>query len=157
MQYVSLRLGTRRIDSLNNSLLEFKTIQNLDLSGNNIVDINLLQNCDQLVSLYLSKNKIKNINVFTNEELFPKLRILEIAANKYTELPAIKLPKLERLDISENKLEKHENWGGHANIRVLKSVDNKFKSLSVFKEMPKLEELYMQNNPVPTLVGWDGL
>ena len=46
MQYVSLRLGTRRIDSLNNSLLEFKTIQNLDLSGNNIVDINLIQNLD---------------------------------------------------------------------------------------------------------------
>jgi Leucine-rich repeat (LRR) protein len=69
-QYKGLNLGSRRLDALNNSILDFKFIQNLDLSNNNIVDINLLQQFDGLVTLKLSKNKIKNIAIFTNEELF---------------------------------------------------------------------------------------
>jgi hypothetical protein len=55
-------------------------------------------------------------------------------------MPAFKLPKLEYLDISYNKLEKvNDGWSGHANIRIFKTIDNKFKSLSQFKAMPKLE------------------
>jgi len=94
--------------------------------------------------LNLSKNKIKNIALFANEDNFPNLRWLDISTNKYTELLGIKLPKLEYLDISGNKLEKvNESWTGHPNIKILKSVDNKFKNLAPFKEMPKLQELYL--------------
>lgn len=64
--------------------------------------------------------------------------------NKFTELVGLKLPKLEYLDISYNKLEKvNEAWTGHPNIKVLKSIENKFKNLGPFKECSKLEELYL--------------
>jgi Leucine-rich repeat (LRR) protein len=54
------------------------------------------------------------------------------------------MPKLEYLDISYNKLEKvNEGWVGHENLKTLKSVDNKFKNLTPFKAMPRLEELYL--------------
>jgi len=72
------------------------------------------------------------------------LRWLDISSNKYTELSAMKPPKLEFLDISYNRLEKiNENWTGHPNIKVLKTIDNKFKNLAPFKDMPKLEELFL--------------
>jgi hypothetical protein len=59
-------------------------------------------------------------------------------------MPGFTLPALEYLDISHNKLEKMaEAWTGHGNIKVMKSVENKFKTLAVFKNMPKLEELYL--------------
>jgi Leucine-rich repeat (LRR) protein len=110
------------------------------------------------VKLNLAKNKIKSINMFTNEENFPSLRWLDISNNKYTELVGIKLPKLEYLDISYNRLEKvNESWVGHPSIKVLKSVDNKFKNLAPFKDMPKLEELYLENNAVTSLAGYDNL
>lgn len=61
-----------------------------------------------------------------------------------TEFPPFNLPKLEYLDISGNKLEKiNEGWQGHPNLKVLKAVDNKFKNLAPFKNMPKLIELYL--------------
>lgn len=96
--------------------------------------------------------------MFTNEENFPNLRWLDISSNKYTELVAFKLPKLEYLDISYNRLEKvNEGWVGHANIKIFKSIDNKFKSLTPFKEMPLLEELYLESNSISSFSGYENL
>lgn len=68
------------------------------------------------------------------------------------------MPKLEYLDISYNKIEKiNEGWTGHPNLKILKSVENKFKTLAPFKNMPKLEELYLANNAITALSGYDGL
>jgi protein phosphatase 1 regulatory subunit 7 len=84
------------------------------------------------------------------------LKWLDISNNKITEFPALKLAKLEYLDIGYNKLEKvNEAWNGHPTLRILKTIDNKFKSIALFKALPKLEELYMGNNLVTALSGWD--
>ena len=42
MQFNHLILSNRRIEQLNNSMLEAKHVKFLDLSNNNIVDINIL-------------------------------------------------------------------------------------------------------------------
>lgn len=85
--------------------------------------------------------------MFCADDMFPNLKWLDVSNNKITEMPGLKLPKLEYLDIGYNKLEKvNDAWTGHANVRVLKSVDNKFKALNCFKAMPKLEQLYMASN-----------
>lgn len=135
---------------------EVKETRRCDLSINNIADVSMLKDMQQLVYLNLSKNKIKALAVFCNDDMFANLKWLDVSNNKLTELPGLKLPKLEYLDIGYNKLEKvNEAWTGHANVRVLKTVDNKFKSLAVFKAMPKLEQLYMANNAVTVLGGWE--
>lgn len=74
------------------------------------------------------------------------------------ELAAFKLPKLEFLDISFNRIEKvNEGWTGHESLIILKSVDNRFKNLNAFKNMPKLEELYLGQNAISQFNGWEGL
>lgn len=86
------------------------------------------------------------------------MKWLDISNNKYLELAAIKLPKLEYLDISYNKLEKvNEGWTGHPNVKIMKSIDNKFKNLAPFKDMPKLEELYLASNIITQITGYDSL
>ena len=118
----------------------------------------MLQQFTSLVKLNLQRNKIKNISLFSNEENFPSLKWLDISNNKFVELIAMKPPKLEYLDISYNKLEKvNESWTGHANIRILKSIDNKFKNLAVFKDLPKVEELYLAQNVIVSLSGYESL
>lgn len=129
MQYLHLILASKRIEALNNSILEAKHVQFLDLSNNNIVDITVLSQFANLTKLNVSKNKIKAIAVFSNEEAFLNLKWLDISNNKFPELSGLKCPKLEYLDFSFNKLEKvNETWTGHPNIKVIKCVDNKFKT-----------------------------
>lgn len=141
---------------MNNSLLEAKHVRFLDLSNNNIVDITVVAQFLNLQKLNVSKNKIKAIAVFGSDEAFPNLKWLDVSNNKFTELTVIKCPKLETLDIGFNKLEKvNEAWTGHPNLKVLKTVDNKFKSLQVFKDMPKLEELYIEANVVQSMLGYE--
>lgn len=73
-------------------------------------------------------------------------------------MAAFKLPKLEYLDISFNKIEKvNDGWVGHPSLKVFKSIDNKFKNLVPFKAMPKLEKLFLANNNIGTLTGCEGL
>ena len=62
------------------------------------------------------------------------------------------------IDISFNKIEKvNEGWQGHPTLKVFKSIDNKFKNLNPFKNMPKLTELYLANNVIASLTGVEGL
>lgn len=90
--------------------------------------------------------------------MFPNLKWLDVSNNKIAEMPAFKLPKLEYLDISHNNLEKvNDGWQGHPNVRVMKTIANKFKSLNQFKAMPKLEILYAAQNQITALSGWDGM
>lgn len=42
MQYLHLVMANKRIEQLNNSILEAKHVQLLDLQNNNIVDVNVL-------------------------------------------------------------------------------------------------------------------
>ena len=106
----------------------------------------------------LRGNKVKNISIFCQDEVMLNLKYLDLSSNKFGEFPAIKCPKLEYLDVSDNKLEKvNEGWTGHANLKILKARENKFKTFAPFKNMPKLEELYLGNNSISSLSGYDGL
>lgn len=50
-----------------------------------------------------------------------------------------------------------EGWTGHPNVKIMKSIDNKFKNLAPFKDMPKLEELYLESNVITSLSGYENL
>ena len=151
-------MSSHSIEAVPSAIAEFKMVTKLNLSGNNVVDIQHLTNLVNLTYLDLARNKIKNISVFANEESFPNLRWLDVSTNKFTEFPALKIPKCEYLDISFNKLEKvSEGWTGHENLKIIKSVDNKFKNLAPFRNMPKLEELYLAQNIISSFAGYENL
>lgn len=42
-------------------------------------------------------------------------------------------------------------------MKVFKSIDNKFKNMNAFKNLPKLVELYLANNVIASLTGVEGL
>lgn len=138
--FTHLDMSGKNIEQLNKTIEEAKEVYHCNLASNNIGDPSALKELQNLVHLDLARNKVKNVNVFTSDECFLNLKYLDLSNNKFTELAAFKMPKLEYLDISFNKLEKvNEGWAGHPSLKIIKSVDNKFKNLAPFKNMPKLE------------------
>ena len=123
---------------------EIKEVTLIDFSNNGLADVTPLKDLTRILRLNLANNKIKNMSIFAQEEAFPNLKWLDISFNKFVEWPGFKCPKLDYLNISGNKLEKvNEGWQGHPSLRILSAMDNKFKNLANFKNMPKLEELYL--------------
>ena len=156
--FTELDMSEKHIEQLNKTIDEAKEVWTCNLSGNNIKDPGALQTMANVIHLDLRGNKINNLSIFTNEELFLNLKWLDVGFNAFKEFPAFKLPKLEYLDVSSNKLEKiNEGWQGHQQLKILKAGDNKFKNMNLFKGMPKLEELYAPMNAIITLGGYADL
>lgn len=51
----------------------------------------------------------------------------------------------------------NEAWTGHPSLKIIKSVNTKFKNLACFKGMEKLEELYLARNNINAMTGYGGL
>jgi len=129
----------QELDNLGKAAEEIKDCDRIDFSNNGLQDVSSLKDLTRLTWLNLSNNKIKSMAVFATDDALPNLKWLDISNNKFNEWPAFKCPKLDNLNISGNKLEKvNEAWAGHPNLRILSASDNKFKSLAVFKNCPKL-------------------
>lgn len=145
--FSELSMPGKGIEALNKCVDEAKEVYVINFAMNNIADPTSLSVVTNLMHLDLSKNKVKNLSIFSSDEFCLNLRYLDISSNKFSELPALKCPKLEYLDISYNKLEKvNEGWAGHPSLKIFKSIDNKFKNMAPFKNLPKLTELYLANN-----------
>ncbi|ESN99617.1 hypothetical protein HELRODRAFT_101569 [Helobdella robusta] len=86
----------------------FKNLKILNLSGNNITYVNIIQFCelDKLVELDLSNNNISYFEVDSND-ILPSLGILKLHSNKIRFLPSRMesfLSKLKLLTIHDNPL-----------------------------------------------------
>lgn len=157
MQYVRLEMPSAKLESLNTALNEVKHLRYINFMDNKLTDVILLKDFTELVYLNLNSNKLKNLQAFATEDGFPKLKKLELADNSISELSPITCPKLEYLDISNMKIDKYETWVGNPTIKYFHAVDNKFKSLSVIKDMPALEECYLTSNQITTFSGYENV
>ena len=68
--FSDLDISNKGVDGLNKSIEEAKDTQICKLSKNGIPDPSFLRELPNLIHLDLSQNKVKNVSVFTNEELF---------------------------------------------------------------------------------------
>lgn len=68
--FSDMDISNKGVDSLNKSIEEAKETQICNLSNNGIPDPSFLKELPNLIHLDLSQNKVKNISVFTNEEMF---------------------------------------------------------------------------------------
>ncbi len=156
--YRKLLLSGLGLEFLKSVALDYRSIQHIDLSNNQLADFQQLATFDHLVYLNVSNNKIKHINYLAEEDKLPNLQRLEAQNNKITELPLIKAPKLQYLDVSGNSIAKYERIeGGHPALTVFKANQNKFKSLYFFKDMPKLREIHLADNMVAAMNDYENV
>jgi len=131
---IELKITKGKISQIE-SLADIKSIQLkiLDLSHNNIENINALNSCifnKSLTQLYLSNNKIKDLSVFNNA-IFCKLNTLFLNNNCIKDIsPLVYVLKnsCTELSLSENQIN---------DISLFKEVNNFFnlRNLSLFKNL----------------------
>ena len=151
--------------SLNNLLF-------LNLYENKISEIENLQSVPKLKALMLGKNqisRIKNLNFLSElevldlhsnkikiiENLFTlkKLRILNLANNQITSfLDLMNNRNLEEINLRKNLIFSIPNLSNHFDqlkrMNIAKNMINKIEFILEFKKLRKLEELFIEENPV---------
>lgn len=135
----SLDLSNNYLASIPKNLSNFKKLEVLDLSKNQIklslTDIGrLLTVSKTLKTLNLNTNQISNI---------PKNAFLALRQS---------LPNLQKLDISNNQITEFDNITMFDNLEFLQASGNKIRSIpSSIKNLKKLEFLYLGNNKLEVI------
>ncbi len=100
----SIDLSGLKLDKIHEIPLEIsRDAKSLDLSNNSLSEVNLIQ-FNSLEELNLSRNNIKSINSISSSK---SIKILTLSENLITEITAHDIknfPMLESLDISDNEL-----------------------------------------------------
>jgi Leucine-rich repeat (LRR) protein len=66
----------------------------------------------------------------SNEEQFLKLQTLNLSKNKITELLQIKCPKLLKLNLNQNNIDKIDAFDGHPKLKMLSLRNNKINVMT---------------------------
>ena len=122
----------------------------LMLGKNNISKIKNLQCLINLEVLDLHYNKIKTIE---NLESLNKLKIINLANNQITSFSVLKENKnLENINLSKNLIESVPNLSfSFCQLKTIKLDKNMISDVNYlleFKKLKRLEELYIENNPI---------
>ena len=125
---VSLRFSNNKFNLIPQGIYQLSNLKLLDMSGNNIneIDGNLIKGLSSLVELDLSKNKIRYIP--NNIQFLTFLEVLRVSNNQLLELPEELgvLTRLKKLFLNENSLQ--------------------FLPRNLFSKMVGLEEIYLYKN-----------
>lgn len=134
---VILFLHHNKINRLEGSLLQnLSVLETLDLSNNDITE--LKDYCFppglQIKDLYLTSNKIVQLEFGAFRNLAGSLQVLRLSRNRLTHLPVkgLELPKLTELDLSRNRLRSIEGltFQGLSSLEVLKLQRNNISKLT---------------------------
>jgi len=147
---IALRLSGSNLDHMD-AAAAFTELRILDLSLNQISEIQGLQEAQNLEKLILVNNKIKE----------PKgldgciaLKTLELPANELTTMPDISnMPYLERLVLGNNRIQSIKNFKGGEKLSHLDLSLNKLISLAGLPNLPNLTYLGLEGNQLTTLEG----
>ncbi len=77
-------------------------MRKIDLSLNLLKEIPNLLNLRFVISLDLSRNLLTNATFLSRESNFPYVKDINLLGNKVTQLPAIMLKSLRRLNLNFN-------------------------------------------------------
>jgi hypothetical protein len=129
----------------------------LELSDNQISNVEPLRNLTALSALYLTNNKISNIKPL---ETLTRLSSLSLGKNHIKDIKALeKVNKVDTLELKENQIEDITPLAKLTEIRLLMIEKNKIKDLTPLVNSAKADsagpmrfapflDLYLEGNPL---------
>lgn len=121
--------------------LSINQIQLLNVSGQQLKDINSLSRLTNLEDLQLSNNEIEDLTVFRS---LTELVVLDLSNNEITDLtPLENLEKLQYLNLGQNRIKSIEPLTKLQGLKGLILSGNEGINLSPIKKMANLKSLFL--------------
>ena len=152
-----LRINNKNIRNITDlkNLNHLTTLKQLDLSNNQIHEINGLENLANLIHLELKKNKITEIKGL---EKLEKLTTLILEGNNISEIKNLtSLKKLEYLDLSENPIGEIKGLDNLVNLKTLIFYKNQITEINSLQSLTSLEVLHIEGNSITEIKGLENL
>ncbi|KAI6114273.1 hypothetical protein F5141DRAFT_1105535 [Pisolithus sp. B1] len=146
----NLDISHNDIDSLT-QLQCLRHLRELRADGNKIISLEGLQKLDGLTKLSVQENLIREIDLSLYR--WPRLEMLDLSQNRLSKLSGLagSLPALIALNVDGNALEQIEPGGTMPRLRILRASNNRLQMLNV-APFGSVRTLYVDNNSLPGLV-----
>ena len=140
------------------SKIEFNNLESINFQNCDIEDItlNIIQDIfnPKLISLNLSENKLTNLQIFNNENIFISLIDLDLSNNNIEEIDPLMMgqfPNLKILNLSHNKIINIKCMDKDLlNFNKLEELNLSYNNIKeIIKiNIPSLRNIIMINNPI---------
>ena len=118
----------------------------LNLSGNSIGDISVLEDLTTLTSLYLASTAISDISVLEN---LTALKYLYLTHNSISDISVLQnLTALTELSLGENSVSDISVLEDLTTLKTLILDNNSISDVSVLENLTTLKSLYLNKNPI---------
>lgn len=148
LAYINLNISEKEIKKLYDILNDYPYLRYVNLSKNEIENIECVGNIPYLLSLNASNNLINSMEMFCNHDRLTFLQFLNLSNTKITKLPAIALPRLRKLYLNECEITSCEGFQEHSNIEILELRRNKLKNCKGLHKMVSLTYLDLSENEI---------
>eukprot|EP00828_Plagiopyla_frontata_P016847 TRINITY_DN2203_c0_g1_i2.p1 TRINITY_DN2203_c0_g1~~TRINITY_DN2203_c0_g1_i2.p1 ORF type:complete len:395 (-),score=106.09 TRINITY_DN2203_c0_g1_i2:41-1225(-) len=133
----------------------YNNLKFVNISNNKIKDLTqYITGMHGLVVLNASKNAITDIQFLQKEGILQYLQIVNLSGNKIQQFGKLQLPRVRKLNLSDNRIKSVAQFEGHGKLELLELRKNKLKTLDGIQQCPCLEELYVDEN---LITDWNSL
>ena len=133
-------------------LVNLSTIQGVGLGITNLAG---LEQCQNLASLDLSKNKIIDLGPL---KTLTKIQSLNLADNQIEDLsPLAEINALQYLELSRNRVKHVQTLRSLTNLASLYLSHNQISDISPVVKLPRLASLYLDHNQIQAIPAINGL
>ena len=149
-----LFLSNNQISNIS-ALSELTNLTDLGLSNNKISDISALSGLANLTSLYLENNQISEINALSG---LTKLTKLELSNNKINNISTLSnITSLKSLNLNSNEINDIKDLSDLTDLTNLHLANNKINDIGAISGLTNLTDLGLSNNQISNIGAISGL
>ncbi|WP_438838186.1 pneumococcal-type histidine triad protein [Streptococcus pluranimalium] len=137
------------LSAINASVLaELTEMEELDVSGNSLMDLSFVKNMPNLKKLYAEGSYLETLSGIDGSH---NLEVLGLSNNEITSIAGIeKQDHLTSVDLTLNHISDISYLSGRSQLKSLKLGYNQLENVNL-SNLPKLEELQLKNNNLSDL------
>jgi len=148
---ITLDLSGNDVPEVDFRTCDLASLENLDLSKNNLMHVRNLDSLPKLQTADLTENLLEDLTI-GGEKVAARLETLCLAQNELTSLDLTAFPSLQRLNIDSNSITMLQGLAEAEHLTILSACDQRVASTlvnDILSGAHDITELYLSANALP--------